>query len=228
METLTSKILIIDDEPDIVEFLGYNLRKEGFSVRSALDGESGMQMAAEFMPDLIILDLMLPGEDGISITQAIREHPKLKQTLIMLLTARGEDYSQVAGFTAGADDYVIKPVRPAVILSRIKALLKRKNPSQEMHNLSRMEVAGLIIDSEKYIVQKGEEEITLSKKEFELLQFLASKPGRVFNREEIFTAVWGNDAPAGDRTIDVHVRKLREKLGSDLIKTFKGVGYCLG
>lgn len=227
METLNSKILIIDDEPDIVEFLGYNLRKEGYSVRSALDGESGMQVASEFMPDLIILDLMLPGEDGISITQAIREHPRLKNTLIMLLTARGEDYSQVAGFSAGADDYVVKPVRPAVILSRIRALLKRKNP-QGNGSLSRMEVAGLIIDPEKFIVQKGEEEIILSKKEFELLQFLASKPGRVFSREEIFSSVWGDDAPAGDRTIDVHVRKLREKLGSDLIKTFKGVGYCLG
>lgn len=227
METLNSKILIIDDEPDIVEFLGYNLRKEGYSVRSALDGESGMQVASEFMPDLIILDLMLPGEDGISITQAIREHPRLKNTLIMLLTARGEDYSQVAGFSAGADDYVVKPVRPAVILSRIRALLKRKNP-QGSGSLSRMEVAGLIIDPEKFIVQKGEEEIILSKKEFELLQFLASKPGRVFSREEIFSSVWGDDAPAGDRTIDVHVRKLREKLGSDLIKTFKGVGYCLG
>lgn len=227
METLNSKILIIDDEPDIVEFLGYNLRKEGYSVRSALDGESGMQVAAEFMPDLIILDLMLPGEDGISITQAIREHPRLRNTLIMLLTARGEDYSQVAGFSAGADDYVVKPVRPAVILSRIRALLKRKNP-QASGSLSRMEVAGLVIDPEKFVVQKGEEEIILSKKEFELLQFLASKPGRVFSREEIFSSVWGDDAPAGDRTIDVHVRKLREKLGSDLIKTFKGVGYCLG
>lgn len=227
METLNSKILIIDDEPDIVEFLGYNLRKEGYSVRSALDGESGMQIAAEFMPDLIILDLMLPGEDGISITQAIREHPRLRNTLIMLLTARGEDYSQVAGFSAGADDYVVKPVRPAVILSRIKALLKRKNP-QGSGSLSRMEVAGLVIDPEKFIVQKGEEEIILSKKEFELLQFLASKPGRVFSRDEIFSSVWGDDAPAGDRTIDVHVRKLREKLGPELIKTFKGVGYCLG
>ncbi|MDK2909534.1 MAG: two-component system, OmpR family, alkaline phosphatase synthesis response regulator PhoP [Bacteroidales bacterium] len=227
MEAYVPKILIVDDEPDITDFLSYNLRKEGYSVRSALDGETGMQIANEFLPDLIILDLMLPGEDGISITQNIREHPLLKDTLIMLLTARGEDYSQVAGFTAGADDYVVKPVRPAVIVSRVKALLKRKIREAKPNHDS-IAVAGLIIDTERFIVQKGQEEITLSKKEFELLQFLATKPGRVFSREEIFDAVWGVDAPAGDRTIDVHVRKLREKLGSDLIKTFKGVGYCLG
>lgn len=227
MEAYVPKILIVDDEPDITDFLSYNLRKEGYSVRSALDGETGMQIAKEFLPDLIILDLMLPGEDGISITQTIREHPMLKDTLIMLLTARGEDYSQVAGFTAGADDYVVKPVRPAVIVSRVKALLKRKIREAKPNHDS-IAVAGLIIDTERFIVQKGQEEITLSKKEFELLQFLATKPGRVFSREEIFDAVWGVDAPAGDRTIDVHVRKLREKLGSDLIKTFKGVGYCLG
>ncbi|MEJ5303267.1 MAG: response regulator transcription factor [Bacteroidales bacterium] len=227
MEAYVPKILIVDDEPDITDFLSYNLRKEGYSVRSALDGETGMQIAKEFLPDLIILDLMLPGEDGISITQTIREHPLLKDTLIMLLTARGEDYSQVAGFTAGADDYVVKPVRPAVIVSRVKALLKRKIREAKPNHDS-IPVAGLIIDTERFIVQKGQEEITLSKKEFELLQFLATKPGRVFSREEIFDAVWGVDAPAGDRTIDVHVRKLREKLGSDLIKTFKGVGYCLG
>lgn len=227
MEAYVPKILIVDDEPDITDFLSYNLRKEGYSVRSALDGETGMQIAKEFLPDLIILDLMLPGEDGISITQTIREHPLLKDTLIMLLTARGEDYSQVAGFTAGADDYVVKPVRPAVIVSRVKALLKRKIREAKPNHDS-IAVAGLIIDTERFIVQKGQEEITLSKKEFELLQFLATKPGRVFSREEIFDAVWGVDAPAGDRTIDVHVRKLREKLGSDLIKTFKGVGYCLG
>jgi two-component system alkaline phosphatase synthesis response regulator PhoP len=227
VEAYVPKILIVDDEPDITDFLSYNLRKEGYSVRSALDGETGMQIANEFLPDLIILDLMLPGEDGISITQNIREHPLLKDTLIMLLTARGEDYSQVAGFTAGADDYVVKPVRPAVIVSRVKALLKRKIREAKPNHDS-IAVAGLIIDTERFIVQKGQEEITLSKKEFELLQFLATKPGRVFSREEIFDAVWGVDAPAGDRTIDVHVRKLREKLGSDLIKTFKGVGYCLG
>jgi two-component system alkaline phosphatase synthesis response regulator PhoP len=227
VEAYVPKILIVDDEPDITDFLSYNLRKEGYSVRSALDGETGMQIAKEFLPDLIILDLMLPGEDGISITQTIREHPLLKDTLIMLLTARGEDYSQVAGFTAGADDYVVKPVRPAVIVSRVKALLKRKIREAKPNHDS-IPVAGLIIDTERFIVQKGQEEITLSKKEFELLQFLATKPGRVFSREEIFDAVWGVDAPAGDRTIDVHVRKLREKLGSDLIKTFKGVGYCLG
>ena len=227
METNVYKILIVDDEPDIAEFLSYNLRREGFSVRSALDGESGLQVAAEFLPDLIILDLMLPGEDGISITQSIREHPLLKDTLVMLLTARGEDYSQVAGFSAGADDYVVKPVRPAVIVSRIRALLKRRVYEQQPYHRP-TEVAGLIIDPERFIVQKGQEEIVLSKKEFELLQFLATKPGRVFSREEIFNAVWGVDAPAGDRTIDVHVRKLREKLGNELIKTLKGVGYCLG
>jgi len=227
VETNVYKILIVDDEPDIAEFLSYNLRREGFSVRSVLDGESGLQVAAEFLPDLIILDLMLPGEDGISITQSIREHPLLKDTLVMLLTARGEDYSQVAGFSAGADDYVVKPVRPAVIVSRIRALLKRRVYEQQPYHRP-TEVAGLIIDPERFIVQKGQEEIVLSKKEFELLQFLATKPGRVFSREEIFTAVWGVDAPAGDRTIDVHVRKLREKLGNELIKTLKGVGYCLG
>lgn len=227
MEAYVPKILIVDDEPDITDFLSYNLRKEGYSVRSALDGEAGMQIATEFLPDLIILDLMLPGEDGISITQNIREHPLLKDTLIMLLSARGEDYSQVAGFTAGADDYVVKPVRPAIIVSRLKALLKRRI-YEAKPKYDSIAVAGLIIDAERFLVKKGQEEITLSKKEFELLQFLATKPGRVFSRDEIFDAVWGVDAPAGDRTIDVHVRKLREKLGSDLIKTFKGVGYSLG
>ena len=227
MESRVPKILVIDDEPDVTDFLSYNLRKEGFSVRTALDGESGIQVALEFLPDLITLDLMLPGEDGISITQSIRENPILKDTLIMLLSARGEDFSQVAGFNAGADDYVVKPVSPAILVKRIKALLKRRITHNELSQKP-VEVAGLIIDPEKYVVVKENEEILLSKKEFQLLQFLATKPGRVFSRFEIFSAVWGTDAPAGDRTIDVHVRKLREKLGSDLIKTFKGVGYCLG
>ena len=217
-----NKILLIDDEPDILEFLSYNLRKENYEVFIAENGIDGIKIAKEEKPDLIILDVMMPGMDGMDTCAEIRKIPKLKNTLIAFLTARNEDYSQIAGFDVGADDYISKPIKPKVLLSRVKALLRR---SGEMSNPDIIEVGGLNIDREKYSVKKNGEEIIFPKKEFELLSLLASKPGRVYTREEILDKVWGDDVVVGDRTIDVHIRKLREKLGEEYIRTVKGVGY---
>lgn len=216
------KILLIDDEPDILEFLSYNLKKENYKVFTAENGNDGISVAKEENPDLIILDVMMPGMDGMETCSEIRKTPKLKNTLIAFLTARSEDYSQVAGFDAGADDYISKPVKIKVLLSRVKALLRR---SGDVSHPNTIEVGGLNIDREKYIVRKNNEEIIFPKKEFELLSLLASKPGRVYTREEILVKVWGEDVIVGDRTIDVHIRKLREKLGEEYIYTVKGVGY---
>lgn len=228
VENKVAKILIIDDEPDILEFLSYNLKKKGFEVDTASSGAEGIHLALEKIPDLIVLDIMMPEMDGIETCQLLRAEPNLKDVLILFLTARGEDYSQLAGFEAGADDYVKKPVSLQVLLSRIQALLRRKIISEQTDNTAIIQINDLIIDNEKHKVFFHHREIFLTKKEFELLYFMASKPGKVFSRDEIYSKVWGNDLIVGERTIDVHIRKLREKLGNNLIKTYKGIGYCLG
>lgn len=217
------KILLVDDEPDIIDLISYNLEKEGYDIKSADNGRDAIQIAKEFIPDLILLDVMMPEMDGIETCVELREVETLNASIIAFLTARGEDYSQIAGFDAGADDYIPKPIKPRVLLSRIQALLRRKGNNQSQSVTA--EVGGIVIDKEKYLVLKDGDELNLPKKEFELLALLISKPGRVFTREVILNTVWGNDVVVGDRTIDVHIRKLREKIGSDYIKTVKGVGY---
>lgn len=218
-----STILIVDDEEDILEFLEYNLKKEDFAVHTASSGRKAIEIAQQVSPDLIILDVMMPELDGIETCKELRDLPGLKNTLIAFLTARNEDYSQIAGFDAGADDYINKPIKPRVLVSRIKALLRRNNPLNQ--NQVFETESGLKIDRNKYIIQLDGKEITLPKKEFELLALLASKPGHVFTRDNILNSVWGAQVVVGDRTIDVHIRKLREKIGEKSIKTVKGVGY---
>ncbi|MBN1952284.1 MAG: response regulator transcription factor [Bacteroidales bacterium] len=227
MEKENYKILIVDDEKDILEFLSYNLKREGFSIIQAEDGKSAIDMTQKFKPHLILLDVMMPGIDGIETCEKIRMIPGNENTIIAFLTARGEDYSQVAGFEAGADDYITKPIKPKVLISRINALLKRIHwvPEPYEGESSRIEMGDLVIDREKYTVFKEKKEIILPKKEFELLLLLSSRPGKVFTRDEIFDVVWDDNVIVGDRTIDVHIRKLREKIGEDYIKTIKGVGY---
>jgi len=216
------KILLVDDEEDILEFLGYNLRKEGFNVFKASNGYEAIQVATREKPHLIVMDVMMPEMDGITAVKEIRNIKSLDDTLIVFLTARSEDYSQIAGFEAGADDYVPKPIKIKVLISRIEALLRR---SLKKKNTDVITINNLVIDSEKYTVVKNGREISLPKKEFKLLRLLASVPNKVFTREEIFHKVWGDDVVVGDRTIDVHVRKIREKIGISNIKTVKGVGY---
>lgn len=221
------KILLVDDEPDILEFLSYNINKEGYEVHTAQNGKEAIEKAKKIDPHLILLDVMMPEMDGIETCEALRQDKKFQNTIIAFLTARGEDYSQIAGFDAGGDDYITKPIKPKVIVSRIKALLKRfkaVNEDEKGENLI-IKQSNLIIDREKYIVIKDGEELVLPKKEFELLVLLITKPDRVFTRDEIFSAVWGDNIIVGDRTIDVHIRKLREKIGENHIKTIKGVGY---
>ena len=227
MNPTDAKILIVDDEPDIVEFLSYNLRREGFHIHTAYNGKEAISSIQKVIPHLILLDVMMPGMDGIETCEKIRLLPGNENTIIAFLTARGEDYSQVAGFEAGADDYITKPIKPKVLISRINALLKRIHwiPEQAADSPSRIEKGDLVIDREKYTVFKHDSEIVLPKKEFELLLLLSSRPGKVFTRDEIFSVVWDDNVIVGDRTIDVHIRKLREKIGDEYIKTIKGVGY---
>ncbi len=217
-------ILLVDDEQDILEFVGYNLQKEGYNVARASSGRHAIEMAKKVVPHLILLDVMMPEMDGIETCDQLRKMPELDRTMIAFLTARGEDYSQVAGFDAGADDYITKPIKPKVLISRLKALLRRQFGGKEEGH-AKLEFGNLIIDAEQYQVLLDDEKIDLPRKEFELLSLLASRPGKVFTREEIMDKIWGNDVIVGGRTIDVHIRKLREKLGSDKIKTIKGVGY---
>ncbi len=223
------KILLVDDEDDILEFISYNLEKEGFTVFTANNGKEALKIAEKNQPHLILLDLMMPEMDGITTCEEIRKIPVLQHTLIAFLTARGEDYSQIAGFEAGADDYITKPIRPKVLVSRVKALLKRLGPAitetEAPHTENTLTFGELVIDKERYLVKIGHEEMVLPRKEFELLSLLVSKPGKVFTREEIYFSVWGDNVVVGDRTIDVHIRKLREKIGNDYIKTLKGIGY---
>ena len=222
MSTEKIKILLVDDEPDILEFISYNLVKEGFEVFTCGNGKDAIQMARQERPQIIILDVMMPDLDGIETCRVIRETPELKDVLIAFLTARNEDYSQIAGFDAGADDYINKPIKPRVLVSRIKALLRRPGSIGEEEIV---EMNGFFIDREKYLIKKDNQSINLPKKEFELISLLASRPGKVFTREDILKNVWGDDVVVGDRTIDVHIRKLREKLGDAYIRTIKGVGY---
>tara|TARA_R110002050_G_scaffold133134_12_gene255545 strand:- start:8210 stop:8926 length:717 start_codon:yes stop_codon:yes gene_type:complete len=218
------KILLVDDEPDILEIVSYNLSAEGYEVITARNGMEGVSKAKKKKPHLIILDVMMPEMDGIEACEIIRRTEGLENTLITFLTARGEDYSQMAGFDAGADDYITKPIKPKVLVSKVKALLRRlKNEEQEVEDI--FNVGEITINREEYkIVNKGEE-IVLPRKEFELLALLTSKPNKVFKREVILDKVWGNEVVVGGRTIDVHIRKLREKIGDDHFKTVKGVGY---
>ena len=217
------KILVVDDEEDILEFLSYNLRAEGYDVIVADNGVLAIELAKQQQPSLIILDVQMPDMDGITTCEKIREIPSLKETVVTFLTARSEDYSQIAGFEAGADDYITKPIRPKVLVSRVKALLKRRGITQDTKSI--IELGDIVIDKEKHLTTYKGQEVIFAKKEFKLLKLLISKPGKVFTREEILEKVWGSDIIVGDRTIDVHIRKLREKLADHYVKTVKGVGY---
>ncbi|WP_417872438.1 response regulator transcription factor [Xanthomarina gelatinilytica] len=217
------KILLVDDEPDILEIIGYNLSNEGYQVFTAENGIKAIKKAKKEKPQLIILDLMMPDMDGIETCENIRNIPELNNTVITFLTARGEDYSQVAGFDAGADDYITKPIKPKLLVSKVKALLRRFKDDEVEEAV--VKIGQLIINREAYKVTYKNKDIVLPRKEFELLSLLTSKPGKVFKREEILDKVWGNEVVVGGRTIDVHIRKLREKIGDTSFKTVKGVGY---
>lgn len=217
------KILLVDDEPDILEIIGYNLSQEGYQIITAKNGKEAITKAKKELPQLIIMDVMMPEMDGMEACEAIRKIPELSHTIITFLTARSEDYSQVAGFDAGADDYIAKPIKPKLLVSKVKALLRRLKEVEQ--NSETLNVGGIEINREAYKIIKDEAEIILPRKEFELFYLLASKPGKVFTREEILDKVWGNEVIVGGRTIDVHIRKLREKIGEELFKTIKGVGY---
>jgi len=217
-------ILLVDDEPDILEIISYNLKAEGYKVKTASSGREGVEKAKKVRPDLILLDVMMPEMDGIEACEQIRKTPGLEHTIIAFLTARGEDYSQVAGFDVGADDYIAKPVKPKVLTSRLKALLRRR-PLEPATSEERTTLGDMVIDIERYHIEIKGKVVDLPRKEFELLGLLASKPGKVFTRDEIMDRIWGTQVIVGGRTIDVHIRKLREKIGDERIKTIKGVGY---
>ena len=221
-EATPHKVLLVDDEVDILEFLSYNLKKEGYVVEAVDNGYDAIKRAREFQPSLILLDVMMPGMDGVETCRQLREIPGGKSFLIAFLTARGEDYSQIAGFDAGGDDYITKPIKPRLLISRISALLRRALGVEVPEQII---LGELILNREKFQLMKSGVVVPLPKKEFELLALLVSKPGKVFLREEILERVWGGDVIVGDRTIDVHIRKLREKIGENYIKTIKGVGY---
>ena len=224
MDKSELKILLVDDEPDILEIVGYNLTEEGYQVFTAQNGLESIEVAKSKKPHLIILDVMMPEMDGIEACERIREQSELSDTIITFLTARGEDYSQVAGFDAGADDYIAKPIKPKVLISKVKALLRRLKSADSATDTI-VKIGDLVIYKEEYKITNKGVEISLPRKEFELLSLLATKPGKVFKREEILDKVWGNDVVVGGRTIDVHIRKLREKIGEKSFKTVKGVGY---
>jgi len=217
------KILLVDDEPDILEIVGYNLKNEGYQIITASNGNEAIKKAKKHNPHLILLDIMMPEMDGIEACEKIRSTASLENVIIAFLTARGEDYSQVAGFEAGADDYITKPVKPKVLVSKVKSLLRRLKTKKENDNSSK--IGDITIDRDEYVVYKSDKKIALPRKEFELFSLLTSKPGKVFKREVILDTVWGNEVVVGGRTIDVHIRKLREKIGDDHFKTVKGVGY---
>ncbi|MBK9984932.1 MAG: response regulator transcription factor [Saprospiraceae bacterium] len=222
------KVLIVDDEPDILEFLEYNLSRNGFETIQASNGLEAIKIADKEVPDLILLDIMMPGMDGVQTCYELRKNDKLKDCLIAFLTARSEEFSEIAGLEAGADDYIQKPIRPRLLLSRIKALMRRKESSRVSPTAGNiLDFGALKIDPQSYQVIIDGEVITLAKKEFEVIMLLASKPGKVFTREEMFSKVWGYTVPIASRTIDVHISKLREKVGERFIKTLKGVGYKL-
>lgn len=219
------QILIVDDEPDILEFLSYNLVKEGYQVITANNGKDALSLIRRNSPHLIILDIMMPEMDGVELCKKIRDEQLAPQALIVFLTARNEDFTQIAALDAGGDDFITKPVKPRVFLSRVNALLRRVEYSEKASINSKMDYGELSIDSEQFTVEKSGVPIELAKKEFQLLQLLASKPGKVFKRTEILQKIWGAEVIVGDRTIDVHIRKIREKIGDEFIKTVKGIGY---
>jgi two-component system alkaline phosphatase synthesis response regulator PhoP len=224
MSSVKHKILIVDDEPDIRELIEYNLKKEGYQVFTASNGQEGVSEAKRSHPDLIILDIMMPKMDGIEACRILRTMNEFKNTFMVFLTARSEEYSEIAGFNVGADDYIAKPIKPRALVSRINAILRRNSqPGDEPEN--KLEIADLTIDRETYLVYRDGSKIVLAKKEFELLYLLASKPGKVFTREVILKSIWEDSVVVTNRTIDVHIRKVREKLGEDYISTVKGVGY---
>lgn len=216
------KILLVDDEPDILELLAFNLSNEGYQIFTANNGKEALRVADQQLPHLIILDVMMPVMDGMEACERLRMDKRFQNTIIMFLSARGEDYSQVAAFDSGADDYVTKPIKPRILNSKVKALLRRAFKDDSGSNIS---IADMTINVEEYKVIQNGKEINLPRKEFELLYLLASKPGKVFKRAKIMESVWGSDVVVGDRTIDVHIRKLREKIGEQYFKTIKGVGY---
>jgi two-component system alkaline phosphatase synthesis response regulator PhoP len=223
MKKTQTKILLVDDEPDILEIVGYNLAQEGYQIVTASNGKEAITKAQKELPELIIMDVMMAEMDGMEACEQIRKIPELNNVIITFLTARSEDYSQVAGFDAGADDYITKPIKPKVLVSKVKALLRRLKEQEVVTDT--LNVGGIEINREEYKIIKDNVEISLPRKEFELFYLLASKPGKVFKRDEILDKVWGNEVVVGGRTIDVHIRKLREKIGEDLFKTIKGVGY---
>jgi two-component system alkaline phosphatase synthesis response regulator PhoP len=223
MKKTSTKILIVDDDPDIIEILTYNLSNEGYNVKSAVNGIEALKKAKKFIPDIILLDVMMPEMDGIEACSNLREIESLSKSMIIFLSARGEDFTQIAAFDAGADDYINKPVKPKILLKKISSISRRI--LSENNNTSNIIVGSLVIDRESYTVTLEKDEIALPRKEFELLYLLASKPGKVLTRDEIMFKVWGTQVVVGDRTIDVHIRKLREKIGEKYIKTIKGVGY---
>jgi two-component system alkaline phosphatase synthesis response regulator PhoP len=216
------KILIVDDEPDILEFIGYNLKKEGYQILVANNGLEAIKIAKEQLPDLILLDVMMPKMDGLQTCEYLRTLPEFKDTSIIFLTALSDETAELKGFSSGADDYITKPIKPKLLLTRIKARLKKTAPAEATHLI---EIGDIVIDRVKYQITFKGDIIDVARKEFELLSLLASKPGRVFLRQEILDKIWGNDVIIGDRTIDVHIRKLRSKIGDEKIKTVKGVGY---
>lgn len=217
------KVLVVDDDEPILDLLEYNLKTNGYEVRTALDGIKGVKIAKDFLPDLIILDIMMPVQDGVETCRQLREIPQLSNTFIVFLTARSEEYSEVAGFEVGADDYITKPIKPRALMSRIASFFRRIENKKPEDNF--VEIRDLFIDKSSYIVKRGKTEITLPKKEFELLYFLARNPNKVHNRDELLKNIWGTDVYVLSRTVDVHIRKVREKIGDDYIKTIKGVGY---
>lgn len=224
MSVLKQKILIVDDEPDIVELIEYNLKKEGYQVFTASNGYDGIQVAKNILPDLILLDIMMPKMDGIEACRLMRSLPEFKNTFMVFLTARSEEYSEIAGFEVGADDYIAKPIKPRALVSRINAILRRNAaPADSAEN--KITISDLVIDREAYLVYQNGNKVTLAKKEFELLYLLAQKPGKVFTRESILRNIWEDSVIVTNRTIDVHIRKLREKLGDSYVATVKGVGY---
>jgi two-component system alkaline phosphatase synthesis response regulator PhoP len=224
MSTAKHKILIVDDEPDILELIEYNLKKEGYHVFTASNGQEAVASAKKNLPDLIILDIMMPKMDGIEACRIMRTMPEFKNTFMVFLTARSEEYSEIAGFNVGADDYIAKPIKPRALVSRINAILRRNVQSEEVID-NKLEIADLTIDREAFLVYRDGERIVLAKKEFELLYLLASKPGKVYTRDVILRSIWEDSVVVTNRTIDVHIRKIREKLGETYISTVKGVGY---
>lgn len=217
------KILVVDDEPDILEILQYNLEKEGYAVRTADNGKKGVEEAKAFLPDMVLLDIMMPEQDGVETCRQLREIPELQNSYIIFLTARAEEYSEIAAFDVGADDYIVKPIKPRALMSRISALFRRESKKEISSN--KINVGDLVIDRTSYTVNVGPQQVILPKKEFELLYFLAQHPQKVFSRDDLLQNIWGSDVYVLARTVDVHIRKVREKIGEGYITTVKGVGY---